>query len=100
MTTQLTKSYSGLIRPGDVIKHEKFMDVAIYVTGVGCLEHGATSIQIVGLWMNQGFEKSWFIGHPANVNLSVDKLTEWYLCVNPEADKCLRKCEWTVLGYK
>lgn len=100
MTQKLHKSYSGLIRPGDIIKHEKFMDVAVNVSFVGCLEVGATSILVAGEWMNQGFEKSWNIGKMTLFDIPVDKLTEWYLCVNPEADECLRKCEWTVLGYK
>ena len=98
--TQLCKSYTGLINPGDVIKHEKFMDVAVYVQSVGCLEIGATSIQITGMWLNQGFTKSWFIGESAFFSISVKDLHTWYLCVDEKKDACLRKCEWTPLGYK
>jgi hypothetical protein len=97
---KLRKNYKGLIQPGDYIKHAKFMDICVLVTGIGMLEHGATSVQILGLWYNQGCEKSWCIGHDAQFTINVDNLHEWSLCVNPEADKCLRKCDWTPLAFQ
>lgn len=96
----LSKSYKGLIRPGDVIKHEKFMDVAVLVYSVGVLEVGATSIQIYGTWMNQGYVRSWVIGDSTDFSIKVEDLSKWYLCVDEQKDQCLRKCDWIPLGYK
>lgn len=96
--TQLCKSYTGLINPGDVIKHDKFMDVAVYVTSVGCLEIGATSLQITGMWMNQGFTKSWFIGEMANFSIDVKDLHTWSSAIDGKGSVCLRKCTWLHLA--
>lgn len=96
---KLGKSYKGLIQPGDIIKHEKYVDTAIFVTGVGVLEVGATSIQIIGEYMNQGFTRSWFLGHGAHVEIKVEDLPRWYLCTDEKKDPSLRKCDWIPLGY-
>jgi hypothetical protein len=94
------KHYTGLIRPGDYIKHEKFMDVALYVTSVGQLVVGGSEIHISGIWWNQGFEKSYCINIFANITIETEKLSEWQLCLDPEINRSLRKCEWTPLAYR
>ena len=96
--TQLCKSYIGIITPGDIIKHIKFLDVAIEVLSVGCLEVGATSIQITGMYLNQGFTKSWSLGEVAYIDISVKDLHNWSAAVNGKGSVCLRKCEWLPLA--
>ena len=94
------KSLKGLLEPGDFIKYEQNKNVALYVTGVDCLEVGGSSIHVMGIWYNQGFEKSWSIGVSAEFTISERKLKNWLLCVDPQKDPCLRKCEWTPLAYE
>ena len=83
------------IQPGDVIKHEKFMDVCFVVHAVGQLEYGATEAHLQGWWMNQGFVKSWVIDfNTVSLTLKFDKRSEWLICTDKHADPCLRKCPW------
>lgn len=82
------------IRPGDIIKHDGFRDVAIYVMHVGQLEYGATSVQVGGVWVNRGFINSWFLDENIFFSIELKDLKKWKVCVNPLTVMCLRNAEW------
>ena len=97
--TNTVKNYT--LHPSDVIKHEKFLDVAIFVTSLNYVYSHAEHLvgfQIQGMWMNQGYDRSWFIG-TENISLfiSVEKLSEWSKAKESQASTCLRSCEWLPL---
>lgn len=97
----------------DVIKHEKMMDVAFEVEytfddGLG--------VHVTGYWVNQGFEKSWYLpyydkkrrrqtDHPYGVNtqsfkIPREKLGEWMKVSPPmpsllqDPSVCYRTANW------
>lgn len=87
------------IDTGDVIKHEKFMDVAFDIEfsfdrGDGWL--------LTGYWLNQGFTKSWAVpyrdkrGHVTTQTFLIknEDLKYWSKVILPQQDVCLRKCDW------
>ena len=100
------------IEAGDYIKHEKFMDVALHVEY--SYDNGDHFL-VTGLWMNQGFEKSWYVpfkdlkkrrrndiyssggGYGPDtqtIKIYKTKLNEWLKVKMPPRSQCLRKCEW------
>jgi hypothetical protein len=82
-----------MIKPGDIIKHDRFMDVAFYVSNVDPLIYN--EIAITGVWLNQGFTKSWVINKThVMLNISKDKLSEWSYCEGPYAE-CFRHEKWS-----
>lgn len=82
---------------GKVIKHEKFLDVALLVTSVGNVAHDATEIHVSGMWMNQGFVRSWMIGASANLTIKIEDFPKWSYCTNEDQNPCLRKCDWAAI---
>lgn len=92
----------------DVIKHEKFMDVAFeveYAHEMGDVVH------VCGYWWNQGTDKSWLVPYrDPNTNRRIQytyhgvtnyafqikksDLHLWSKVINPRKSQCLRKCDW------
>lgn len=97
------------IEAGDYIKHEKFMDVALHVQYA--YDQGDHWL-VTGIWMNQGFEKSWLIpfkdlsrrkrdmysgGYGVDtqtIKIKPEDMALWLKVKMPPRSQCLRKCEW------
>lgn len=80
-------------RMDDVIKHEKFLDVAFKVHS---FKTYGNKIRVKGMWLNQGFEETFIIfDRPTTIMLTKDKLHEW-LILNYEDKglKCIRNGRW------
>lgn len=87
-----------MIKSGDIIKHEKSMDVCFDVIKV---YEGSTSYHIKGRWMNQGFTESFYIfTNPCRIKLPKSEYKNLLYCKNPEFDICLRKAEWVYYEIK
>jgi len=78
------------IKPNNVIKHEKFIDVCFQVSQASELD-GAFIIK--GLWINMGFERSWIIDK-GEIFIKIKDLDKWYMCTDIAQNPCLRYCEW------
>lgn len=89
------------MRSGDIIKHEKFMDVAVLLTtDPMSLKDGGYHIK--GLWMNQAFTSSFIIDPirqfgKVNIKIKEDRVSRWSICENPEA-KCVRYEKWSPIS--
>ncbi len=89
------------MKSGDIIKHKNFMDVAVLLT-TDPMPLKAGGYHIKGLWMNQAFTKS-FVINPireygkVNIKIKPEKLSEWLLCGNPEAE-CVRYEKWSPIS--
>lgn len=80
-----------------IIKHERFLDVAFEVSEVITRQDEYT---VRGRWINQGSAESFYI-FPINqmdkIKIMKEDRAKWFKCVDPDADKCLRKCQWMKL---
>ena len=82
---------------GDIIKHERFMDVAILLTADPMpLKEGG--LEIKGLWMNQAFVSSFVIDPimefgKARIKIKPGDVGKWFRCENPDT-KCVRYEKW------
>lgn len=79
-----------MIKSGMVIKHRRFMDVAIHVNKV---YHFPQGCKIKGEWVNQAFEKTFFMGMSAKVKIKKEDLKDWLVCCNTKAE-CIRYEKW------
>lgn len=92
-----------MIKPGDIIKHKNFMDVAILVL----LSHKnpeTGEIEVKGCWVNQGQKESFTIttkrnpaGIPMEYVIKADQLKNWLVCSKPESN-FIRAEKWKQLG--
>lgn len=79
-----------MIKPGDVIKHEKFMDVCFMLSRVF---KGKKGIKVSGVWMNMGYTRSWFI-EDGSFEIKMEDLQSWLICTDEKVNPCLRYCPW------
>lgn len=85
------------LKSNDVIKHENFMDVAIFLTADPIpLKDGGLAIK--GLWMNQAFVNSFIIDPfrefgKMRHKIKKEDVSKWLKCENPSA-KCIRYEKW------
>lgn len=84
-----------MIKQGDIIKHQAFMDVAVQVF-FSSTNPKTGDIRIDGVWLNQGQTQSYRINEPANFTIKKNHLCKWYKCLKPES-KFLRNEEWEQL---
>lgn len=77
-----------------IIKHEKFMDVAIRLTRP-VISSGPYYI-IRGNWINQGFVNTYDIGYKASIKIKKEDKKDWLICLNPIAP-CIRNEKWNRL---
>lgn len=82
------------IKPGDVIKHEKFMDVCFLVYGVSQKDDG---FGIVGCWMNMGYTRSWMID-TGEIFIKNEDIPKWAVCTDEGSKACIRYCTWVSLA--
>lgn len=85
------------LKSGDVIKHERSMDVAVYLTEEPMPTKDG-GIFIKGLWMNQAFVKSFIICPirefgKVRHRVKPEDVSKWLYCKNPKAE-CVRNEEW------
>jgi hypothetical protein len=69
----------------DVIRHPRFMDVAILV------DIAYTDGTIGGNWVNMGYVQTYIMGKRCD-GMVIDDT--WFKCTNPEV-KCIRYANWT-----
>lgn len=82
------------IKPGDIIKHEKSVDVCFSVSGVSQKDDGFV---VVGFWMNMGYTRSWMIdsGH---ILIKYEDIPKWAVCIDAGSKPCIRYCTWVSLA--
>lgn len=85
------------LKPYDVIKHKKFMDVAIQITKPPIITKSG-KLKIKGNWMNQAYVESFIIGKLKNFGKSElvimpENIKDWLVCLNPHAN-CVRNEKW------
>lgn len=86
-----------MVRPGNVIKHSKFMDVAFEVTKVRGPYGPNERIEVSGWWLNQGYVNSWNMGVHQKLRFTVAQLkADWSVCMFPHVD-CIRDTAWKPL---
>ena len=78
----------------DIIKHERFSDVAVLIEKICKLDH---KWKVKGTWINQGFVNTWSLGIKAKFDIPKEKIAEWLLCQNPNA-QCVRNEKWLSLS--
>jgi hypothetical protein len=83
-------------RQFDIIKHEKFSDVAVLVEKIFTFRKKWT---VKGSWINQGFETTYPMGINAKFEIPLEKLSEWLICENTDA-KFIRNEKWSNLSNK
>jgi hypothetical protein len=82
------------IKPGDVIKHEKFTDVCFCVSEVSQENDG---FSIVGCWMNMGYTRSWMIDS-GQIFIKYEDISKWAACIDASSKPCIRYCTWVSLA--
>lgn len=91
-----------MIKPGSFIKHERFIDVCIYVKKAYDYGHG---MEIKAVWWNMGFTKSYCIGYRQRLNIAKNKtylskqrrtaIQDWeFLATRDQLFDCLRHAPW------
>jgi hypothetical protein len=76
---------------GDIIKHEKFMDVALLIMRIKEVDG---HLKFRAMWINQGQNKSWFLPAPIQeFSIDLNDLHLWSKCMNNNA-KCVRHEKW------
>jgi hypothetical protein len=84
-----------MIKQGDVIKHQAFMDVAIQI--ITSNTHPKTGdIEVRGIYLNQGQVETFSINEPAHFIIKKRNLKNWYKCLKPES-KFIRNESWEQL---
>lgn len=86
-----------MIKPGDIIKHEEFTDVAIIVKYAGVVPKNG-SCRIEGQWVNLGVHKSYPMHLDCDIQVLVRDLPHWLVCDDTFVGDCLRDAEWTKIG--
>jgi len=71
-----------MIKSGDVIKHEAFLDVAVQVHTVS-KNPETGDISITGMWINQGQVRTYVINEPASFSIKEKHIENWSLCEKP-----------------
>jgi hypothetical protein len=91
-----------MIKQGDVIKHVRNIDVAIQVMYTS-VNPETKNLWVKGIWLNQGFVKSWVInsrkypaGIPVELDITEEQSSNWLKCSSPFA-KCIRYEDWKPL---
>lgn len=67
-----------MIRPHDIIKHEKFMDVCAYVEKAFYVKEKSL-FKLKVSWINMGFNNSYWLNILSNIEIPKTKLSEWKL---------------------
>lgn len=80
-------------RKNDVIKHERFLDVAFKVHSFRIYEN---TVKIKGVWLNQGFTRTFVIDFtPRTLTFKKDKLSEWLILHHEDQNlECIRNARW------
>lgn len=80
------------MRPGYFIKHRKFRDVCIQVHKIG---YYGEKWKGKGTFVNLGFDSSWPMGIPAEIEISKEELKNWqWVDPKPHTNPCLRYETW------
>lgn len=79
-----------MIRSGDFIKHEKFMDVCLLVTDAFDYGHG---VKVKGTWWNLGQNTSYPIGIKAVINIAKKEAD-----IKPQSGRRTHIKQWGILA--
>ena len=94
------------IKNGDLIKHEKFLDVCLEVRDVFDYGHG---LKIRGVWWNMGFVESYSMGITVTLNVAKNStdiasyrrtdISQWQVLSHESfLDSCFRNSKWLKAG--
>jgi len=83
------------MKSSSVIKHDRFMDVAIYVNKV-FINYEKGYYKIKGIFINQAYVESFPINEKIKFKIEFKDKGDWSICNNPWA-KCLRDQTWRPL---
>ncbi len=81
------------LRYGNIIRHERAMDVAFEISKVTGPYGPNQKIEITGRWINMGFVESFHLHVLQKIKLSKEELKYWQFCLEPRA-KCIRYAKW------
>lgn len=81
------------MKPGLIIKHPRFMDVALLVHRVRGPYGPNQRMEVIGDWINLGFERSFLIGERQKIRKTKSYFDQWQVCLDPELT-CLRNARW------
>lgn len=84
-----------MIKPGDIIKHKTFMDVAIQVVTVNYTPDDKY-IFIQGVWYNQGQVTSYSMNLHDDLIIVIEDLGNWLKSAEPRSE-FIRNKEWVEL---
>ena len=82
-----------MIKPGDVIKHEKFMDV---FSGLWGFSEGRW-LQRCRMLDEHGHTKSWMIDN-GTFFIKTEDIPKWSVCIDEGSKPCIRYCTWVSLA--
>ena len=83
-------------RINDIIKHERFMDLAFLVQKPAIISKTG-KLKLRGLWVNQGFVETQIIDHNRKrLTIMPDDIDKWLVCLDPHL-KCVRDAKWRKL---
>jgi hypothetical protein len=86
-----------MIRTGDIIKHERSLDVAYNVINNDIKRAGQSTIFIGAIILNQGFVTTYGIGKYVEFEIKQEDLKKWLKCIDPEK-VCIRYSRWETLS--
>lgn len=84
-----------MIKSGDIIKHNAFMDIAVQVFFINNNPE-TEEIEISGVWVNQGQVNTYCINEPAKFTIKKHELSNWMKCLKPKSD-LIRIEQWEKL---
>lgn len=74
-----------------IIKHKLFKDVAVQINKpILRFKH---KYVIRGTWLNMGFNRTYNINIKCNIDIPIEKLIDWEMCLQPQMD-CIRYASW------
>jgi hypothetical protein len=82
------------LKPGQIIKHQYFRDVACLINQI--LDFHNDTYVLAVTYVNQGTERSYMMVKET-LKIEMRDLKEWQLCLNPDL-KCIRNSEWRTLS--
>ena len=82
-----------LPRKNDIIKHERFMDVAFEIRHIFGPYGPNDKYKVKGNWLNQGFINTYSLRYQQTLIIYRNDFCNWLICDDPNI-KCIRNSSW------